>query len=262
MRLTLTFAVAAVCQAAALASPVGDLDKRDTVKGFDISNYQSTVNYQGAYNSGARFVIIKVLPPAPPFTLLHTSYRSQTLTPTNPKATEGTTFIDPKFSQHYNGATAAGLIRGGYHFARPASSSGATQANFFLAHGGGWSGDGRTLPGMLDMEYGSTSTCHGLGQTSMVNWIADFLNTYHGKTSRWPMIYTTNDWWVTCTGNSRAFNTKSPLVLARYSTAGPGPIPGGWPYQTIWQKDANYAYGGDSDIFNGALTQLRKLATG
>ena len=66
MKLTLTFAVAAVCQAAALASPVGDLDKRDTVKGFDISNYQSTVNYQGAYNSGARFVIIKVLPPGPP----------------------------------------------------------------------------------------------------------------------------------------------------------------------------------------------------
>ncbi|KAI4270655.1 MAG: hypothetical protein LQ337_006542 [Flavoplaca oasis] len=236
--------MAAVCQAAALAVPVNDLDKRDTVKGFDISHYQPTVNYQGAYNSGARFVIIK------------------TLTLTNPKATEGTTYIDPKFSQHYNGATAAGLIRGGYHFARPAVSSGARQANFFLAHGGGWSGDGRTLPGMLDMEYGSTSTCHGLGQASMVNWIADFLNTYHGKTGRWPMIYTTYNWWVTCTGNSRAFYTKSPLVLARYSTAGPGTIPGGWPYQTIWQKDDKYAYGGDSDVFNGALSQLRKLATG
>lgn len=60
MKLTSAFAVAAVCQAAALALPVDNLEKRDTVKGFDISHYQATVNYQGAYNSGARFVIIKV----------------------------------------------------------------------------------------------------------------------------------------------------------------------------------------------------------
>jgi hypothetical protein len=51
-----------------------------------------------------------------------------------------------------SGATNAGLIRGGYHFARPDVSSGATQANYFLAHGGGWSADGRTLPGALDIE--------------------------------------------------------------------------------------------------------------
>lgn len=30
-----------------------------TVQGFDISHYQPNVNYQGAYNAGARFVIIK-----------------------------------------------------------------------------------------------------------------------------------------------------------------------------------------------------------
>ena len=36
------------------------LEKRDTVQGFDISHYQGTVNFKGAYSSGARFVIIKV----------------------------------------------------------------------------------------------------------------------------------------------------------------------------------------------------------
>lgn len=30
------------------------------VQGFDISHYQSSVNFAGAYSSGARFVIIKV----------------------------------------------------------------------------------------------------------------------------------------------------------------------------------------------------------
>ena len=55
-------------------------------------------------------------------------------------------------AQNYVGATNAGLIRGGYHFAHPDESSGATQANYFLAHGGGWSSDGITLPGALDIE--------------------------------------------------------------------------------------------------------------
>jgi GH25 family lysozyme M1 (1,4-beta-N-acetylmuramidase) len=31
-----------------------------TVQGFDISNYQPTVDFASAYASGARFVIIKV----------------------------------------------------------------------------------------------------------------------------------------------------------------------------------------------------------
>ena len=33
---------------------------RATVQGFDISHYQSSVNFAAAYSAGARFVIIKV----------------------------------------------------------------------------------------------------------------------------------------------------------------------------------------------------------
>ena len=81
-------------------------------------------------------------------------------------------YINPDFSSQYDGATSAGLIRGSYHFAHPDISSGATQATYFLAHGGnipychiiwftnkipsdfpgGWSADGITLPGALDIE--------------------------------------------------------------------------------------------------------------
>ena len=79
--------------------------------------------------------------------------------------------IDSEFNTNYVAATNAGLIRGGYHFAHPDSSSGAAQATYFLAHGGqsnpsatvsflldlrmlegGWSADGITLPGALDLE--------------------------------------------------------------------------------------------------------------
>ena len=46
---------------AAIASAApSSLEKRATVKGFDISHYQATVNFKAAYSDGARFVIIKV----------------------------------------------------------------------------------------------------------------------------------------------------------------------------------------------------------
>jgi GH25 family lysozyme M1 (1,4-beta-N-acetylmuramidase) len=45
--------------ASASAIP-SEIEARAEVQGFDISNYQPTVDFAGAYNSGARFVIIKV----------------------------------------------------------------------------------------------------------------------------------------------------------------------------------------------------------
>ena len=53
---------------------------------------------------------------------------------------------------------------------------------------------------MLDIEYNpSGATCYGLSASAMVNWIQDFVNTYYGSTGRYPIIYSTNDWWSTCT---------------------------------------------------------------
>ena len=126
-------------------------------------------------------------------------------------------------------------MRGGYHFARPASSTGAVQAAFFVAHGGGWSGDGITLPGMLDLEDG----CAGKSAADMVAWIASFVNKYKALTGRYPMIYTTTSWWTSCTGNSKLFAADCPLVLARYASA-PGTLPGAWPFYTIWQYNDAY----------------------
>ncbi|KAK4153306.1 glycoside hydrolase family 25 protein [Chaetomidium leptoderma] len=205
------------------------------VQGFDISHYQPNVNFAAAYNAGARFVIIK--------------------------ATEGTSYIDPSFSSHYTGATNAGLIRGGYHFAHPGQSTGKAQADYFIAHGGGWSADGRTLPGMLDLEAESAGQCWGLSASAMVAWIKDFSDRYHARLGVYPMLYTNPSWWTACTGNSGAFVNTNPLVLARYSST-VGTIPGGWPYQTIWQNSDSYAYGGDSEIFNGSLEGLKRLARG
>jgi hypothetical protein len=107
-----------------------------------------------------------------------------------------------------------------------------------------WTGDGRTFPGMLNIEYkpDSTDICYGLSKSAMVTWVRKFVNTHHGKTGRYPVIYSTADWWNECTGNSAMFSKTCPLVLAHPDRL-PETIPGGWPFQTIWQN-GNYGYVG------------------
>ena len=124
--------------------------------------------------------------------------------------------MNPYFTQQYDGSFNVGIIRGSYHFARPDLTGGEAQAEYFLAHGGGWSGDGMTLPGALDIEYNPHGqTCYSLSHASMVAWIKAFSDTYYAKAKRYPTIYSTTDWWVTCTGNSPAFGETNPLWIAR-----------------------------------------------
>ncbi|MCJ1357267.1 MAG: hypothetical protein MMC33_007263 [Icmadophila ericetorum] len=206
------------------------------IQGFDVSHFQKTVDFAAAYKSGARFVYSK--------------------------ATDGTTLIDKTFAGKSTAAAAAGLLHGAYHFARPSTGTGATQANFFLAHGGNPASDGKTLISFVDLEANpkdpqGAGVCYNLSPKEMVTFIADFVNTYKAATGKAPMIYTTNSWWKQCTGNSKAFSS-SPLMLARYAKT-PGAIPGGWAKYTIWQNSDKYTYGGDSDKLSGGTAALNAL---
>ena len=111
----------------------------DGLQGLDVSGYQPGIDWNAVKANGASFAYIK--------------------------ATESTTYQSPEFGNQYTGSYNVGIIRGAYHFATPDTSSGATQADYFADHGGGWSADGLTLPGMLDIEYNPYgATCYGLSQ--------------------------------------------------------------------------------------------------
>lgn len=115
---------------------------------------------------------------------------------------------------------------------------------------------------MLDMEYNpSGSACYGLSASAMVNWVSDFVETYHSATGVYPLIYTSTSWWKSCTGNSAAFGSKCPLVVARYASA-VGELPAGWGFYTFWQFSDKAPWGGDADTFNGDIAQLKKIASG
>ena len=171
------------------------LSKRAEVQGFDISHYQPNVNFKSAYEDGLRFVYIK--------------------------ATEGASYKDPKFSDHYTAATSANFIRGGYHFA-DGSGSATAQANYFVKNGGGWTDDGKTLPGMLDLEADCVSE----------SWIKEFSDRYHQVTGRYPVLYSSPSWWQKCVGNTDAFVKTNPLMMACWNSE-PCKPQGGWPYYTM-----------------------------
>jgi lysozyme len=201
-----------------------------SVAGIDVSGHQGNVDWPAQWNAGKRFVWAK--------------------------ATEGTGYKNPYFAQQYNGSYNQGFIRGAYHFALPDRSSGATQANFFSNNGGGWSGDGKTLPGALDMEYNPYgATCYGLSKAAMTNWIRDFSNTYKARWNKYPAIYTSTSWWNQCVGSS--FGTTNPLWVARYASA-PGTLPIGWGFYTVWQYSSSPI---DQNSFNGDYSRLQVFAT-
>ncbi len=207
-----------------------DIGIQASVAGIDVSGHQGNVDWPYWWGQGKRFVWVK--------------------------ATEGTGYRNPYFAQQYNGSYNQGFIRGAYHFALPDRSSGATQANYFSSNGGGWSGDGKTLPGALDMEYNPYgATCYGLSQSAMTNWIRDFSNTYKARWNKYPAIYTSTSWWNQCVGSS--FGTTNPLWVARYSSS-VGTLPVDWSYYTVWQYSSSPI---DQNSFNGDYSRLQVFAT-
>ncbi|APE23892.1 MULTISPECIES: lysozyme [Streptomyces] len=205
-------------------------------EGVDVSSHQGNVAWSTLWNSGVKWTYVK--------------------------ATEGTYYKNTYFNQQYTGSYNVGMIRGTYHFATPDTTTGAAQADYFVNNGGGWSKDGKTLPGVLDIEWNPYgATCYGKTQAGMVAWIRDFVNRYKARTGRDAVIYTATSWWTQCTGNSSAFASTNPLWIARYA-ATVGELPAGWQYYTMWQYTSSGPTVGDHNHFNGDLSRVQALANG
>jgi len=184
------------------------------------------------------------------------------------KATEGNYYQNPYALTDLAGAQAAGLSVIAYAFAIPngngGSKSPAVQADYLLSYLGASSA---TVPVLLDIEYDPyvstdhTNTCYGLSPSAMVKWIAGFDSEVQAKTGRLPIIYTTANWWSTCTSDSTAFG-QTPMWVADYTTAASPALPAGWGDWSFWQYTSVGSVDGitstdtDLDQLNPALVPL------
>jgi len=206
---------------AARLRPAGLASTASTVEGIDVASFQhpngAAITWTSVAKAGYKFAFIK--------------------------ATEGSYYVNPYYAGDASGAKSTGLLTAPYSFAIPNYSGGALQADYVLDHAN-YAADGQTLPVILDIEYDpydapvsqggdGTNECYGLSASQMVSWIAAFLNEATRRTGQPSVIYTTADWWATCTGNSAAF-TAYPMWVASYASSPTVPAPwnGQWTY---WQ---------------------------
>jgi GH25 family lysozyme M1 (1,4-beta-N-acetylmuramidase) len=212
----------------------------DALQGVDVASFQhpneAAINWTQVAGDGIQFAAVK--------------------------ATEGNYYQNPFALTDLTDAKAAGLSVIAYAFAIPngngGSKSPAVQADYLLSYlGAGNSG----VPVLLDIEYDpyvntdKANSCYGLTPSAMVKWIAGFDSEVQAKTGRLPIIYTTANWWSTCTKDSTAFG-QTPMWVADYTTAASPALPAGWAGWSFWQYTSAGTVAGISTTGHTDLDQL------
>lgn len=124
------------------------------IRGIDVSHWQGDIDWQKVKADGIRFAIIK--------------------------ATEGTAFVDPNFKRNVNGARAAGVRVGAYHYAHPDKDP-IQQVEHLLRTMEGLKLD---FPPALDLEVN-----HGLSKEQVTHFALRWLSGIERRIGRKPIFY-------------------------------------------------------------------------
>lgn len=137
------------------------------VHGVDVSHWQGNIDWKTLRTQGANFAFIK--------------------------ATEGGKHVDRLFQQNWDGARAAGIPRGAYHFFFWCRTA-AEQADWFIRHVPKEKG---ALPPVLDVEwYGNKRSCPTKPSRSVVlKKMKVFMDRLEAHYDQKPIIYTTPDFY-------------------------------------------------------------------
>jgi GH25 family lysozyme M1 (1,4-beta-N-acetylmuramidase) len=219
------------------------------VLGVDVSHYQAGADWAAIAGAGYAFASIKV---------------SEGLT--------GTTAVDISGAAHYGHAGDVGLLRGAYHFFRPATSDAVAQVRHFLDVAdkiGPWE-----LPPTLDVEWlrqedPSTPVLESLGGLSPQVFADRLVAAVHelaALSRRRPILYIAPGFWSLLRGHADAVVDVVDLWLAHYTRGGAEPPPlAPFPAWRFWQFSASAHVPGiegnaDVDQFAGTLEELRAYA--
>ena len=197
------------------------------VRGIDVSHYQGAVDWAAVAGAGMRFAFVK--------------------------ATEGVSVSDPAFGGNWDGARAAGLVRGAYHYLHP-DESGAAQGEHFVSR---VRIDASTLPPALDVEV-----TKGKSPAEVAAVVADWIGVVEKAFGTRPILYTAPDFWRDDVG---ADFRSYPLWLACYDSV--PRMPPFWDAWTFWQFSQSGRVEGiggavDVNVFSGTAGALAKLCVG
>ncbi|MFO0682924.1 MAG: glycoside hydrolase family 25 protein [Sandaracinus sp.] len=200
-----------------------------TVEGIDVSEWQGNIDWNAVAGSGVRFAIVRI--------------------------SDGT-YRDRTFAANWNGAQAAGLLRGAYQFFEPGVDPD-VQADIVIAAVGVLGPN--DMPVTLDVEAPSPSVGPAEYTARIHRWVERVTN----GTGRPPMIYTGRYYWDPYVASSDFAGL--PLWHAQYTSAPCPNINDRWSDWTFWQYTSTGSVPGiggnvDRNVFNGTFEQLQALA--
>lgn len=201
-----------------------------TLNGFDVSEYQGTIDWAAVAGAGIAFAYLK--------------------------ATEGLSITDAQFSRNLRTSNERNIPRGAYHFFH-FNDDPEKQADFFLAAAKPRAGD---LPPAVDVE--TTDGITGIAQ--LVDTLSRFVTRVESKLGGKRMvIYTAMAFWNEQMQGSDAFSGH-PLWIAEYNADKAPTLPNGWNDWLIWQHADNGTLPGitgavDLDVFQGDIAHLKSL---
>ena len=235
------------------------------VDGIDVSKWQGTINWNSVEGDGIDYAFVK--------------------------ATEGVNYVDNYFHTNMQGATAAGVYVGPYHFTRLESLNGVpftsysggafapgsdpyvdavSEANDFLDAIMPYYDTGLYLPPVADVESFPDFGNSALEKEFTSNWVQLFSDTINDTLGRRPIIYTGK--YSANTRFSSAVASSHELWLAwwRDGTVNDPPVQSDTPLWNLWEHWQYTATGSvngvsgnvDRDVFNGTLAQLEQTLIG
>lgn len=180
------------------------------------------------------------------------------------KATEGTNFVDPQFAANWAGMKDAGILRGAYHFFRPAEPVDAQVASFAEAVGPLRDKD---LPPVLDLEEAATpggDEWDSIPADQRVPLVLNWIEGAESRLGRKPVIYVRRGF-VTSKLPNAAPLAQYPLWIAHYTSSPAPSLPPVWSNWTFWQYSETGSVAGvagpvDLDRFSGSADSLLALA--
>jgi len=202
-----------------------------TVDGIDVSFYQGVIDWNRVAQSSVKFAIVRI--------------------------GDGLG-EDEQFENNWSGARNAGLIRGSYQFFRAARDPDALADIVVRKVGRLGPGD---LPVVLDLEGASIQD---QAPATVIANARRWLAAVEAGTGKRPIIYTGYYVWRDQLGDPDF--SEYPLWIAAYVNRCPD-ISDHWDRWTFWQTSDSGRIPGidgnvDTDLFNGDLAALQRLADG
>ncbi|GMA64771.1 glycoside hydrolase family 25 protein [Alicyclobacillus fastidiosus] len=174
---------------------------------------------------------------------------------------------DTSFAANYAATKKAGLVRGGYQFARPKLSTAQAAATAMVKEiegAGGFDG----LPPAIDAEYGTD--VQGLSPEELTDWVLTWIAEVRALTGVRGMLYTSTAFLTECLQPERLKDV--PLWISSYSVSQP-PNAGPITQYNLWQHTAGLnsqlkvpgiaPYNQiDLNVFAGTVAELKSWCEG